>query len=108
MTEVHIATPFNGDEIEAMRVRAASKYAGPVGDLDLPNALRVMREVAEELRYEAGRWLATIDAQAKEIADLRQNTGRWNMSIEHDRRTVDVLSVNQEIARDALEQGGEK
>ncbi len=33
---------------------------------------------------------------------LHQNTGRWNMTIEHDVRTVNVLQSNQEIASKAL------
>lgn len=34
---------------------------------------------------------------------IHQNTGRWKMNIEHDKRTVDVLTANQRIASAALE-----
>jgi multidrug resistance efflux pump len=53
-----------------MRERAASTYQDSAPHLDLPNALRVLREVAEELHYEAGRWLASIDARDAEIEHL--------------------------------------
>jgi hypothetical protein len=33
---------------------------------------------------------------------LYQNNGRWDMNNECDRRTVDVLVVNQQMALDAL------
>lgn len=33
---------------------------------------------------------------------IHQNTGRWSMRVEHDKRTVDVLMSNQEIAAEAL------
>lgn len=36
---------------------------------------------------------------------IHQNTGRWSAALEHDRRTVDVLTVNQSIARQALAAG---
>lgn len=35
---------------------------------------------------------------------MSQNTGRWKMTTEHDRRTVDVLTVNQDIAHAVLAQ----
>lgn len=34
---------------------------------------------------------------------INQNTGRWNMGLEHDLRTVSVLNGNQEIANAALQ-----
>ena len=33
---------------------------------------------------------------------IYQNRGRWNSKIEHDARTIAVLTVNQEIAIEAL------
>lgn len=35
---------------------------------------------------------------------IMQNTGRWNVTVEHDARTMGVLGGNQEIAREALKQ----
>lgn len=35
---------------------------------------------------------------------IHQNTGRWNMTVEHDKRTFDVLSTNQKIVAQALKQ----
>ena len=54
--------------------------------------------------------IAELTAALKEVHRrtgllMTQNQGRWNMSLEHDRRTADVLSVNQDISSAAL---GEK
>lgn len=47
--------------------------------------------------------IAELKAALKEVHRrtgllMTQNQGRWNMSLEHDRRTADVLSVNQDIS----------
>jgi len=52
--------------------------------------------------------IAELEAALKEVHRrtgllMTQNQGRWNMSLEHDRRTADVLSVNQDISSAALE-----
>lgn len=62
---------------------------------------------ADAIEAQAAR-IAELEAALKEISRrtgilITQNQGRWTMTLEHDRRTVDVLSVNQEIARAALE-----
>ena len=64
-------------------------------------------EAADAIEAQAAR-IAELEAALKEISRrtgilITQNQGRWTMTLEHDRRTVDVLSVNQEIARAALE-----
>jgi len=76
---------------------------------DHPNA-RDYANKAERAEQEATEAWACADRLAKALAEITrrtgllilQNTGRWNMTVEHDKRTVGVLGVNQDIATDAL------
>lgn len=58
-------------------------------------ALEVKLAVAREALGEISRRTGLL---------IHQNTGRWDMRLEHDKRTVGVLTVNQGIARAALKE----
>jgi hypothetical protein len=94
-------------EVDALRARIA--------ELE-----RELATSVEQTRYTAKSNAANFDraeaAEAK-VARLRealteinrrsgllmhQNTGRWDATLEHDRRTVGVIETNMEIARAAL------
>jgi hypothetical protein len=70
-------------------------------------ALEDMVEAEAEARREAE---GECERLTKAIAEIQrrtsllvmQNTGRWDMRVEKDRRTRDVIGVNQEIASEAL------
>jgi hypothetical protein len=57
--------------------------------------------------------LARIDVLEKAITEvysrtgmlMHQNTGRWSNAVEHDRRTIGVLTTNQRICLEALHPG---
>lgn len=61
----------------------------------------------KDLEEAVGR-VTALEAALREISRrtgllVHQNTGRWDMRVEHDRRTVGVLQGNQAIAAQALE-----
>ena len=95
-----------GNDVSASKYE--SSFSGKCvisASLDIADAIRegVMREIIEELRAR----IAELEAALKEVHRrtgllMTQNQGRWNMSLEHDRRTADVLSVNQDITSAAL------
>lgn len=65
-----------------------------------PSLIADNRRLAERA---AGLEEALRETQRRTGLLMHQNTGRWNATIEHDRRTMDVLQGNQDIARKALE-----
>ena len=89
------------------RLRMTTKYVAFHGRISALRDNREGPEAADAIEAQAAR-IAELEAALKEISRrtgilITQNQGRWTMTLEHDRRTVDVLSVNQEIARAALE-----
>lgn len=83
-------------------------------DADSARDEMILRIKASDwLRIKASDWEA-LQQRVRELEEalgeisrrtgllIHQNTGRWDTRLEHDRRTVDVLTVNQRIARKAL------
>jgi hypothetical protein len=68
-------------------------------------ALRTCISVARRLAGPDPRPLveALLEINRRTTLLVHQNTGRWDMSVEHDQRTINVLNSNFEIARKALE-----
>jgi hypothetical protein len=86
------------------RGEIGQKLVDAAGDGIMPSWV----DVAEEARRLAGpdpRPLveALLEINRRTTLLVHQNTGRWDMSVEHDQRTINVLNSNFEIARKALE-----
>lgn len=59
------------------------------------------------LARDAANYIETLEKALNEIKRrseicIQQNTGRWDMKIEHDRRSYNIIKTNADIARRAL------
>jgi len=105
MTEDYDAGYNDGYEASADALEAKDEMIA-----DLRVAAAHYMEVSNSLVLavnEKDARIAALEAALKEVHRrtgllMTQNQGRWNMSLEHDRRTADVLSVNQDITSAAL------
>ena len=92
---------IRADETLALHARIAELELAAKWEGDLA------QQALDDLKKRDAR-IAELEAALKEVHRrtgllMTQNQGRWNMSLEHDRRTADVLSVNQDISSAALE-----
>jgi len=85
-------TGERGSEFAAnLRRRQAATHAALLAERD---ALVAERDALKKALGEVHRRTGLL---------MHQNMGRWNMSVEHDKWTYEVLGVNQIIALAALE-----
>lgn len=66
-----------------------------------------MADHARAYRQRKAERVARMEAALREIIRrgemcIHQNTGRWDMSVEHDRRSYNIIASNNDIAREAL------
>lgn len=96
---------------------AAWLIESPQGSGRSVNHLRILSDASKAAGYtetplyradQVAEVVEKLEAALREIARrndllIHQNTGRWDISGERDRRTYDVLLANNGIARAALE-----
>lgn len=69
--------------------------------------MKTLADHARAYRTRKAERIARMEAALREIIRrgelcIHQNTGRWDMSVEHDQRSYNIINTNNDIARAAL------
>lgn len=73
-------------------------------DTTLPSDNDRARHMIESLKIRNQSYATAMREVIRRSALLvHQNTGRWDMTVEHDKRSYDVTRTNMEILMDALD-----